>query len=721
MLHSQVTLWHIFVWGRSAVTGAFLLLLVLMNAAAPTPAPRPLYVFALVQFSTNIFYLYLWRRRAIRALGILSLNLDIVFISLLILMLGADGYVFLLAYLWPIIMGGWLIGRRAILPLTFLGIAGYGVLVSVARQDWAPRRLLLPTGIPQSLVLCLPYLAFISLLVWLLTREMERGERHLQARNRDLHRVNFGLRYLVAAGEELLGCPAADVVALALRKVAKLTGHSRGAIYLRDDEGLVLRAASGWPPCSVSPSGGSTCDGSAHDGTSPYVPAIPADWLTAGGEQRLGAIHTVPLSPDEAAHSAAPDQPPPSSLTYVALRSTQGLEGVLEIASTQPRPFDAGEEQLLQLFGHQLGVALENARLLANLQRERNLLGSILAQMADGVLVVGAEGRVLLANAAAHALLGVQQGEPLPSWLERQMADGASEDGIGRHVVEVDDRVVGLSVAELAAGAGVPRATIYVARDVTQEAQLERAKSDFVAYVSHELRTPLTTIKMLVRLLLMDATEGSKQREYLSIIDSQVTRQTRLVNNLLDFTRLEAGKYDLPIEEVDLRAVIRSSVSVCRPLAEERGLHLQVACPTQMPLLLANAGGLEQVLVNLLSNAIKFTDEGGRVTVTCHPQPDAVYLSVEDTGIGMSPEQTERIFEKFYSVRHSRKRGEGTGLGLVISRMIMHELGGDIEAVSHEGTGSRFTVRLPRKQAAPAPRESAAEGVRIGAAQPLGG
>ena len=606
MLHSRVTLWRIFIWGRSAVTGAFLLLLVLMNARAPTPAPRPLYVFALVQFSTNIFYLYLWRRRAIRALGILSLNMDIVFISLLILMLGSDGYVFLLAYLWPIIMGGWLIGRRAILPLTLLSIAGYGVLVSVARQEWAPRRLLLPTGIPQSLVLCLPYLAFISLLVWLLTREMERGERHLQARNRDLYRVNFGLRYLVAAGEELLGCPATDMATLVLRKVAKLTGHARGAVYLRDGDSLALRGDNGWGPLNADLS---------------TSPPVPVDWLSSKGGERAGALLTIPLSPPDAARLTTPGHDPPAALTYIALRSGEGLEGVLAIASSQRQPFDAAEEQILQVFGHQVGVALENARLLSDLQHD----------------------------VAAHALLGVHEGEWAPGWLPRQTTRGGDgfepDDGResrhenGRHVIGVGGRAIGLSITELEAEAGAPRATIYVARDVTREAELEQAKSDFVAYVSHELRTPLTTIKMLVRLLLMDAPQGSKQQEYLAVIDTQITRQTRLVSNLLDLTRLEAGKYDLPLEEVDPRAVVRSAVGVCRPLAEARGLRLGVDCPERLPTVIANAGGLEQVLVNLLSNAIKFTDKGGCVTVTCDARSDTLSLSVEDTGIGMRPEE----------------------------------------------------------------------------------
>jgi len=685
-----LTLWRIFILGRSVVTGTFLLLLVLMNGLAPKATLRPLYLLSLVQFATNGFYLYLWRRRDIRSLDFFSFSLEIVLISLLIFLLGADGFVFALAYLWPIIMGGWLIGRRAVPPLTLLAITGYGALVFLAQRDWLTPPLLLPTGIPQTLVLCLPYLAFVSLLVWLLTREMERGERHLQVRNRDLHRLNFGLRYLVSAGEELLGClDVGEMVALGLRKVAKLTGYPRGAVYLREGATLSRRANHELSPAADAAG----------------MPAgIPAEWLDPEGVEHCKPIHTVSLATD-VAHPGG-TSPTSGSLTHVALRSGRGLEGVLTIASSEAKPFDSAEEQILQVLGHQLGVALENVRLLANLQHERNLLGSILAHMADGVLVVDPDGSVLLANAAAHALLDVSEGEVLPEWLGSQMGGGTDGHADGRHVVELQDHVIGLSVAELGAGPGLPRATIYVARDITQEAQLERAKSDFVAYVSHELRTPLTTIKMLVRLLLMDVPQGSKQQEYLSVINTQVTRQTRLVSNLLDLTRLEAGKYDLPLEDVDPRAVVQSAVRVCRPLAEEKGLHLIVECPAQASAIAANAGGLEQVLVNLLSNAIKFTDPGGRVTARCDPQIDALHITVEDTGIGMSVEQAARIFDKFYTVRNPHRRGEGTGLGLAISKMIVHELGGTIEVASREGQGSRFTVRLPWGATAAPPSEA---------------
>jgi signal transduction histidine kinase len=360
----------------------------------------------------------------------------------------------------------------------------------------------------------------------------------------------------------------------------------------------------------------------------------------------------------------------------------------------EPEP---GEAHILQILSHQLGIALANARLFDNLHQERNLLHSILANMLESVLVVEDTGRVLLANTAAARLLRIQDGSLLPAWFSEQIraAPESAPQTELRRTMEVGSKTISVSVVSLANGSNMPASTIYTARDISQEAQVERLKSDFVAYVSHELRTPLTTIKMLLRLLFLDTPKDSKQHEYLSVISTQVDRQTRLVSNLLDFTRLEAGKYELTPEPVDPRNVVQSALSVCRPLAEDKGVMLNVAYGVVPASFTSNTGGLEQVLINLLSNAIKFTDKGGQVVITCGCEEQSLVLTVQDTGIGMTPDQLSHIFHKFYTVQNPRKRGEGTGLGLVISDMIVKELGGHITVNSTVGTGSRFSVWLP--------------------------
>jgi signal transduction histidine kinase len=687
----RLSLWRFFILGKALVAGFFVLVLTIINGLVPTLTLRPLFLLSGVQFVTSGIYLYLWRRRDIAFLGYLAFSLEIALISLMAYFLGPDGYAFVLAYLWPIIMAGWLIGRQAIPPLTALSAITYAVLVVLERTGHAfPERIITPGGMPLAFVLTLPYLAFVATLVWLVTREMEHSEEGLKQRNQDLGQINSKLRALVAASEELMGClDLQQLLSFALLQLEKITGALHVAIYLCRRDGLHLAQQRGLP---------------ATFEVGHKQPHFPTEWLTAQETQGGSlAISQESLVVEENDLSAVSGEPCPRTLTHIALPSPRGLKGILTIVSPGNEPFDPGDLQILHVFGHQLGIALENAQLFDDLQHDRNLLRGILLHMAEGVFVVNDAGLVLLANHTALNLLNVHDAEPLPEWLSAQMAVEKSGETVqrARQQIEHDGKTISISIAELSAGEGVPASTIYVARDITQEAQVERMKSDFVAYVSHELRTPLTTIKMLVRLLLMDTPQESKSHEYLSVINTQVERQARLVSNLLDVTRLEAGKYELALEKVDPRTVIHTVVSACRPLAEEKGIKLEVVCPDAVGVFTSNSGGLEQVLINLVSNAVKFTGKGGRITLACGKKEyegnhdSQVLFSVQDTGMGMSPEQLGRIFTKFYTVHNPQKKGEGTGLGLAISDMIIKKLGGRIEVTSQVSVGSAFVVHLP--------------------------
>lgn len=686
MKSEKLRLWRLFILGRSAVTGVFWALLALIDGFWPPYPLRPLLVLAAVQFFSNVLYLYLWKRRDIVFLGYLSFSLEIVLISLMAYCLGPDGHAFVLAYLWPVIMGGWLIGRQAIPPLTALSAMAYAALVLLERQGLAiSERILAPAGMPLALVLTLPYLAFIALLVWLLTTEMEQGEQSLKVRNQELHRLNTGLRALVSAGEELLGrLELQQLLSFALLQVERIIGSSRAAIYVKRDEVLSLQQQRGLPP--------------AFKEKRKNLPFSEEQLSGAGKQGGSAAILQEALTPGEGGALAAPGEPAPQTLTHVALRSPRGLEGMLTFISPSAEPLEPDKAHILQVLGHQLGVALENAQLFDNLQHERNLLRDILANMTEGVFVADGAGQVILANRSAATLLRIREGEPLPSWFSARLNRGQPAAGEGeespadsRHVVEFEGKVISLSTADLSADT-----CIYVARDITQEAQVERMKSDFVAYVSHELRTPLTTIKMLVRLLLMDAPRETKSYEYLSVVNTQVERQARLINNLLDITRLEAGRYELALEPVDPRRAVQGAVSACRPLLEEKQLQLEVSYSDDLPAhFVSNGSGLEQVLINLLSNATKFTSKGGRIAISCRCEENELCLAVRDSGVGMTPEQLRRIFTKFYTVRNPQKKGEGTGLGLVISDMIVKKLGGKICVTSQVNVGSCFEVRLP--------------------------
>ncbi len=692
-------LWRLFIIGRSVVTGVFVLALFGVNHWMVPEMLQPLFMVAALQFAINGVYLYLWQQRDFVFLGYLCFIVEVVLITLLILFFGPGGHVFVLAYLWPIIMGGWLLGPKALLSLTLLSTMAYALLFALIRLDILVLEGVRVTDITyQAFTLSLPYLAFVALSSWLLTKEIQKSEEHLRRQNEALHDANARLRALFKASEDILSSlRLQELVSAALSQVNAITGHETAALYLRRDGHLALvqqtRPADDWPQIQGAP-----------------VTVRKLETLDEG-ESLLWQSPTSAHSADLDPHTAERRQP---VMTQVVLRSPRGLEGVLSVLSPTDSLLDASQTQALQILGHQLGVALENARLVHDLQRERNRLQSILSQMGEAVVVANEEG-VLLCNRAAQHLLGIHQGRPLPGWFVAQIEEVAHPPQEPRLItLDHRSRAMSLSISRLEADEDTPASILYVARDMTEQIQAERMKSDFVAYTSHELRTPLTTIKMVLPLLLMDTPQETSSYEYLKIIEAQVERQRRLVNNILDLARLEAGRYPLPMEPVDPNGVIASVVDVCRPLAEEKGLALSVH-PLDAPLTLhSNAAGLEQVLINLLSNACKFTEAGGCVTLSAAQEDDELILSVEDTGIGLSEEEQTRIFVKFYTVHNPYKRGEGTGLGLVISRLIVEGLGGSIRVCSQPGVGSCFAVHLPLSAEGDAPEHQAALSVDNG-------
>ena len=685
MTSSKLRLWRLFVVGRSAVTGVFLLILLALYGWPMPQALHPLLAVVATQFVTNGAYLYLWKRPDHSFLGYLAFAIEIFLITLLIFVLGRDGHVFVLAYLWPIIIAGWLIGHQAILPLTLLSSMAYSVLFFLEhRNTLPPLRFVTSGGVSLALVLCLPYLAFLALLVWALTTEMEEGERQLYSRNQELSSVNTGLRALIDASEAMSRCHnLVSLLDVAMARIRELGGAMPMALYIAEGEKLSLQRCSSLPAAFEE-----------HYGR------VPSPFSTQEEGEEQSVVFTEASAIGLPGDGEGPNGAGHRRLLHIALRSPRRLEGMLSLLYDDREA--RGEEymQVLQILAPQLGTALENVRLIDDLAHERNLLGSILANMSEAVFVMDTTGIVLLSNRAARELLEVQEGQPLPAWLQKQLEAESAESRGGHRLIEHKERMASLSIAPLAVNNQPEAGAIYVARDVTPEVRADQLKSDFVAYVSHELRTPLTTINTLVRLLQKGVAPSSKQYEYLQVISAQIARQKRLIKNLLDLARLEAGRYELPPEAVDPHLLLSSVVRGCLPLAEEKGLHVELICPQELVPFVSNRGGLEQVLTNLLSNAIKFTDPGGRIVVSCSQEESQVRLAVRDTGIGMTPEEIGRVFNKFHTVHNPGKRGEGSGLGLAISAMIMKELGGGIEVRSEVGVGSCFTAWLPLVRAA---------------------
>ncbi|MFC6216736.1 sensor histidine kinase, partial [Fodinicurvata halophila] len=242
--------------------------------------------------------------------------------------------------------------------------------------------------------------------------------------------------------------------------------------------------------------------------------------------------------------------------------------------------------------------------------------------------------------------------------------------------------------------------------------ELDRLKDDFLATVSHELRTPLTAIRSFGELLADNPDTDEEQRaRFLDIIVKESERLTRLINQILDLARMEAGRMDWEMSEVEPRAVVMDALAATAGLFDDREVTLEVEVPEGLPLLRVDRDRLMQVIVNLLSNAAKFCQRPeGKVTVQAALADGQVTVSVRDNGPGITAEDHERIFERFQQAGSTLSdKPKGTGLGLPISRQIIESFGGRIWVESTPGAGACFRFALPTQAAEESRESSAAE------------
>ena len=224
--------------------------------------------------------------------------------------------------------------------------------------------------------------------------------------------------------------------------------------------------------------------------------------------------------------------------------------------------------------------------------------------------------------------------------------------------------------------------------------QLERLRRDLVANVSHELKTPISALRAHLENLL-DGVERPDP-ETLQVMLAQSERLGRLVDQLLELSRLESGDLSLHREEVPLRPLVSEVVSEIEVARSDKAVRLDEEIPEDLPAIFADRERVHQVLFNLLDNAVRFTPAGGHVTVSASRRRDDVDVAVSDTGPGIAPEHLPRLFERFYRVDEARSRdGGGTGIGLAIARSVVEAHGGRIWAESELGRGSVFTFELP--------------------------
>jgi signal transduction histidine kinase len=314
-------------------------------------------------------------------------------------------------------------------------------------------------------------------------------------------------------------------------------------------------------------------------------------------------------------------------------------------------------------------------------------LRAVLASLSEGVIVADAERRVMLVNPAARGLLS------LPARGEEELGLFTDE------LLPASERVIRSYSAPVRDDVGQLLGTVTVLRDATRDQELDRLKSEFLTVVSHELQTPLTAIKGALELVLDDDSGqlSRVQRRFLETIERNSTRLVGLVGDLLDLSRLEAGRVELEAQPLDTPSLVRGALAAVSNLFEARGTELRVDVPESVPPIMGDRRRVEQILTNLLANAAKYTPGGGVVEVTAASVNGHVTLSVADNGPGVPESERDIVFDKFYRGRDAQRRGEaGSGLGLAIVKSLVDLHGGSVRVEESAPRGARFVVELPR-------------------------
>ncbi len=422
------------------------------------------------------------------------------------------------------------------------------------------------------------------------------------------------------------------------------------------------------------------------------------------------------------------DGPSPQSIVAVPLEVGSQAMGMICLTSRRQNAFSADDTALLHTIVRKMGQTVE--RLQNTIRGEQDKMQSMVASMSEGVVMFDANDELGVLNRAARSMLGLAASEEfttesfLKSVMWREIGLFLAEPMEGTGAVrefsadgEPTPRALAVAVSPVKNARGEHLGRLGIIRDVTRERELDRMKSDFVAVVSHELRTPLASVKMFSSNLL-DGVEGELtegQRETLTRMMNNLDRLSRLINDLLDLSKLEAGKMEMKLAPLDLRQMLDSAVQVFVPVARPRRVEINLRVPDHLPVLWADPDLIERVLTNLLGNALKFTPEGGYITVEAKRRPPDpaqqvgapgerspvsgegyVLVSVTDTGPGIPEQDLEHVFDKFYQVDHSMtRRTGGTGLGLPICEEIITKHGGRIWADNTPDEGAAFSFELP--------------------------
>ena len=410
----------------------------------------------------------------------------------------------------------------------------------------------------------------------------------------------------------------------------------------------------------------------------------------------------------------------PRGLAAFPVRGRSRVLGGLALLFSAHRSLYEAETRLLAAYADQLAMALDNTALFEEAENKKTQLEQVFASTSDGFLVVDLGGKIVGFNRQGGELLGIAAdemvGRPFHHLVDVLGPAVAWEEGHGQALLAViesgrpaaaagdlelrapEPRTVGWRSAPMLDLLGATVGVTITLNDVTRQREIDRMKTEFVSTVSHELRTPLTSIKGSLHLLLSDPALqlDATQRQLVDISVKNTDRLIRLITNILDISKIEAGHVQLDLSLHHVEEFVSAAVDGIVAFAESRSIVIEVEVPGDLPQVRVDVDRMVQVVTNLLSNAIKFSPPGSTVTVSVARAARQLELRVTDRGRGIAAEDMSRLFKKFQQLDGSNVRSVGgTGLGLAICRGIVEEHGGSIGVESRLGQGATFTVTVP--------------------------
>ncbi len=501
-----------------------------------------------------------------------------------------------------------------------------------------------------------------------------------------------------------------------LRRAVTLIRGTGGELAIYEEETREMVVAASYNIGGEDSSGtrlghGEGAMGQVAETLKPIIIPSYRDWAGRSGKYEHFQVHSVMVAP---------------------LLIGNRLVGAISCVDSDPaREFGEEHLRLLDMFTPQAAIAIENARHFTEAQRQKQYFEAVVANSPVAIVTVGLDGRIASFNPAFERLFGYSLGEALHQDLDQlintqetlaeavgytEQAHQRAAHGIGKRRRKdgtfIDVELAGVPVYV----DGKRQGLMALYHDVTellrarQEAEsANKAKSQFLANMSHELRTPLNAIIGYSEMLEEDAGDQGVEAFVpdLQKIRSAGKHLLSLINDVLDLSKIEAGRTDLSVETFDVARLVREVATTVRPLVDKNANRLEVECADDTGAMHTDPTKLRQVLLNLLSNSCKFTEKGTitlRVSRNGADGAGQVAFAVEDTGVGMTPDQLGRVFEAFAQADATiARRYGGTGLGLTLTRRFCQLMGGEVAATSTPGRGSTFTVTLPATVATAAP------------------